>query len=208
MGQIKEGYDSSSSGVGHLDIELEKERDLERRNFHLRIEQMRREQDRMREEVEQLREKLHFANKEKELCEGQMPVENEMHRTDSPVLAREQELLLSFDQLASKVEEQDSQLAETKEDNIVLRSQIRSLREALEASREKGNHFRGIFGGRGISPRVEVDMWEDPADIRARSRGLQKELGEQKEVNKQLKAYVGEVLVNIMVKNPQMLEKK
>jgi len=39
-------------------------------------------------------------------------------------------------------------------------------------------------------------------------RGLQMELEEQKEVNKQLKTYVGEVLVKIMVKNPHMLEKR
>ena len=38
-------------------------------------------------------------------------------------------------------------------------------------------------------------------------RKLEQELQDQVEVNNQLKAYVGEVLVNIMVRNPDVLEK-
>ena len=37
---------------------------------------------------------------------------------------------------------------------------------------------------------------------------LERELEDQREVNAQLKAYVGEVLVNIMLQNPAMLERK
>ena len=37
---------------------------------------------------------------------------------------------------------------------------------------------------------------------------LEQELEDQKEVNKQLKAYVGDVLINIIVQNPDILEKK
>ena len=37
---------------------------------------------------------------------------------------------------------------------------------------------------------------------------LEQELEDQKEVNKQLKAYVGDVLINIIVQNPEILEKK
>ena len=37
---------------------------------------------------------------------------------------------------------------------------------------------------------------------------LEQELEDQREVNKQLKAYVGDVLINIIVQNPEILEKK
>ena len=37
---------------------------------------------------------------------------------------------------------------------------------------------------------------------------LEHELDDQREVHKQLKAYVGEVLSNIMMTNPQVLERK
>jgi len=50
-------------------------------------------------------------------------------------------------------------------------------------------------------------MFEDPQNIRVKLKRVEQELKDQKEVNNQLKQYVGEVLVNIMVKNPQILEK-
>ena len=43
--------------------------------------------------------------------------------------------------------------------------------------------------------------------VRSRLRKLEQELQDQMEVNNQLKSYVGEVLVNIMVSNPEVLEK-
>ena len=49
---------------------------------------------------------------------------------------------------------------------------------------------------------------EKPEDTKQKIMLLEHELEDQKEVYKQLKAYVGEVLGNIMVTNPQMLERK
>ena len=40
-----------------------------------------------------------------------------------------------------------------------------------------------------------------------RLRFVEKQLKEQVEANKQLKQYVGDVLVNVMSSNPQILEK-
>ena len=49
---------------------------------------------------------------------------------------------------------------------------------------------------------------EGPGEAGKRVVALERELEDQREVNAQLKAYVGEVLVNIMLKNPQILERK
>ena len=49
---------------------------------------------------------------------------------------------------------------------------------------------------------------EGPREAGKRVVALERELEDQREVNAQLKAYVGEVLVNIMLKNPQILERK
>ena len=47
-----------------------------------------------------------------------------------------------------------------------------------------------------------------PEDSKKKIMLLEHELEDQKEVSTQLKAYVGEVLGNIMVTNPQLLERK
>merc|ERR1712141_852029 len=89
---------------------------------------------------------------------------------------REEELLQTVQALSMRVEVQDDQLAQVKEDNIVLRSQVRSLRETVGAKispRPKGKEgkFRlfGMLGtGRG-DPEEHVgseEKYEDPADLR------------------------------------------
>ena len=44
-------------------------------------------------------------------------------------------------------------------------------------------------------------------DLRSRLRLTEKQLKEQVDVNNQLKAYMGDVLMNVMSSNPQILEK-
>ena len=63
-----------------------------------------------------------------------------------------------------------------------------------------------LFGGGKETPSGN-DSCEDPQDIRVKLRQVEHDLSDQKEVNSQLKQYMGEVLVNIMVNNPQILQK-
>jgi len=245
-------YDSPSSGLGSLKVDLEeeisaslllarkhgeerlaverqrhadqlegveRERDLERRNFQLRFEQFQEDQDTMRKEVDQLKEKLKLVNLEKESMEAQMVQLVEQQRSQSPVRAqqdrreaeeqrrkdREEELMSTVQRLTTRVQAQDQDLAEAKEDNIVLRSQIRSLKGERRKESKEGGRFK-LFGGGKEIPLVH-DLLEDPQDIREKLRQAEQDLIDQKEVNSQLKQYVGEVLVNIMVKNPQILQK-
>merc|ERR1712088_981548 len=131
---------------------------------------------------------------------------------------REEELLQTVQALSLRMEEQDEQLAQVKEDNIVLRSQVRSLRETVGTKispRPKGKEgkFRlfGMLGtGRG-DPDEQVgseEKYEDPADLRKMLAEVRAELLDQKEVNAQLKQYVGDVLVNIIAENPNILERQ
>jgi len=201
---------------------VERERDLERRNFQLRFEQMQEEQERLRREVDDLKEKVRLVNMEKELMEDQVAEMVEHQRCQSPLTAvreveeeeeeqrrrdREEEMMNTVQRLTDRVQNQDQELAEAKEDNIVLRSQVKSLKEGKEKDGREGGRFRLFGGGKDSSPAGGDDQSEDPQDIRVKLRQVKQELSDQKEVNSQLKQYVGEVLVNIMVKNPQILEK-
>lgn len=198
---------------------MERERDLERRNFQLRFEQFTEEQDGLRKEVEQLKEKVKLINLEKEHMETQMVQLVEQQRCQSPSNAvrdgkeveeqrrkdREEELMNTVQRLTARVQSQDQDLAEAKEDNIVLRSQISGFKEEKKKEGKEGMRFR-IFGGGKEIP-AGNDNCEDPQDIRVKLRQVEHDLSDQKEVNSQLKQYVGEVLVNIMVNNPQILQK-
>ena len=84
----------------------------------------------------------------------------------------------------------------------MLRSQVRRLKEK---ECKEGGRFK-MFGGGKEASAVE-EKCQDPSDIRVKLRVTVQELNDQKEVNVKLKQYLGEVLGNIMVKNPQMLEK-
>jgi len=59
-----------------------------------------------------------------------------------------------------------------------------------------------LFGKENVSNKIE-----DPQDLRSRLRLTEKQLMEQVDVNNQLKAYMGDVLMNVMSSNPQILEK-
>jgi len=195
---------------------VERERTLEIRNFQLRFDQFNEDQDMMKKEVDGLKEKLKLVNLEKEHMETQMVQLVEQQRCQSPVQERkdveeqrrkdrEEELMSTVQRLTTRVQSQDQDLAEAKEDNIVLRSQVRSLKGEKRKEAKEGGRFKLFGGGKDIPS--EKDLWEDPQDIREKLRLAELDLSDQKEANCQLKQYVGEVLVNIMVKNPQILQK-
>merc|ERR1719373_468397 len=96
--------------------------------------------------------------------------------------------------LSERVADQDQELAEVKEDNIVLKKEIKD-----------SGRFR-IFGG-NLKENSAPDRLEDPRDIRLKLKQTEKQLAEQEEANRQLNVYLGEVLASVMAKNPQILER-
>ena len=62
--------------------------------------------------------------------------------------------------------------------------------------------------GKGEAEDQAEEKYEDPADLRRMLVETRAELLDQKEVNMQLKQYVGDVLVNIIAENPNILEKQ
>ena len=199
---------------------MERERDLERRNFQLMFEQFQEEQEKLRRKVDNLTEKVKLVNLEKEHMEKQMTElvkhqGNEVVKTtqnneekdqfEQRRIDREEELMQTVKTLTERVQNQDEDLAEAKEDNIVLKSQVKTLKECKGKECKEGR-FKLFRSGKENTP-VEDQQNADPQDIRVKLRMVEQELREQKEVNCKLKHYVGEVLADIMVKNPQMLEK-
>ena len=124
---------------------LERERDLERRNYQLRFEQMQEERDKLKQEVVGLKDKVGLLSVEKTLLEEQM-MENVRKQADNEVddvkrKDREEELLNTVKNLSEKVADQDQMLAEVKEDNVLLKKQLKEL----SLKENKGSGFR-IFG--------------------------------------------------------------
>ena len=183
-------YDSHSSGVDSLKVDLEeeisstlvmarkhgeerleaekrlhseeldslgRERDLERRNFQLKFEQMQEEKEKLKNEVTSLRDKVDLLNTEKNLLEEQMidnvntlAVKEEADNNEEERRKdREKELLKTVENLSRKVADQDQLLAEIKEDNICLKKQLKEL-----SIKESKGGFR-IFGKENVSNKIE-----------------------------------------------------
>lgn len=193
---------------------MERERDLERRNFQLRFEQFEDEQQRLKKEVEDLKGKLKLVNLEKDHLEEQIIILEEGKRKraiiDNDVEERrkdnEEVLMKTVEKLTSRIQTQDQDLAETKEDNIVLRSQVLSLKEEKAKDSREGGRFNIFGGGKGETEIGDNGQYDDPSDIRIRLKAKDKELSEQLQCNKELNEYVQKVLLNVMAKNPQLLE--
>ena len=141
--------------------------DLERRNFQLRYEQLAAEKGDLKAEVVRLREKLDLLSLEKNLLEQQVvetvsakakEEEEEELREDQERRDREEELVMTVQRLSSRVADQDQELAEVKEDNIVLRKQIKDLSQNKE--NKESPRFR-IFGG-NLKENSVPDKLEDP----------------------------------------------
>ena len=140
--------------------------------------------------------------------------------------SREAELLIQLKHLSARVEAQDTLLAEFKEENTVLKIQNQNLLESLNRiNNQKPSLFRKFSSeskeSQSLEPQVFVILnlfklsstniiYQDLDESTERKKLflLEQELEDQKEVNKQLKAYVGDVLINIIVQNPEILEKK
>ena len=111
---------------------------------------------------------------------------------------KEKELVDTVHSLTNRVQCQDNELAEIKEENKVLRNQV-SWQKEMKC---KLRSFKTMLGDKNLA-----HMWDDPVDIRAKLRVVEKELEDEKLVSVELKKYVEEVLSNVMTKDPSMLEK-
>ena len=137
--------------------------DLERRNFQLRYEQLAGEKADLKTEVIRLREKVELLSVEKTLLEQQAVEtigrkEEEEEREEQERRDREEELVMTVMRLSERVGDQDQELAEIKEDNIVLRRQVKDLSENKE--NKEAPRFR-IFGG-NMKENSVPDKIEDP----------------------------------------------
>ena len=81
---------------------------------------------------------------------------------------------------------------------------LANLVESKDKESKPGGIFK-IFSGNTETTTLQ-GHYEDPQIIRMKLKQVEKELNNQKEVNNQLRQYVGEVLLSIMVKNPHILE--
>ena len=104
--------------------------------------------------------------------------------------------------------------SERKEEELL--SEIKILKERVKVQdiiideiREENRRLKNDEGGiQGAMENRNADKTKKEKDLEQRILLLERELEDQKEVHKQLKAYVGEVLSNIMMTNPQVLERK
>jgi len=199
----------------HSDLldSMERERDLERRNFQLRYDQMSEERDSLSCEVVGLREKLELVSLEKSMLEQQVEeslsrqeqAEEDEAEAEAARRDRELELVNTVRTLSQRVAGQDLLLAELKEDNIVLRKQVADLTASKE-KRETGR-FRMFGGNMKENCGSLTDRAQDPQDIRLKLKHAEQQLAEQVEANRKLNGYLGEVLANVMASNPQLLER-
>jgi len=202
--------------MNHADLvrTLERERDMERRNFQLRFEQLEEEQERMKEVVEELKGKLNSVNLEKDHMEKQLnlledeKIRQVLKNDDLEKKRKDKEELLvnTVQKLTVRIQTQDQDLAETKEDNIVLRSQVKHLKEERIKDIRDGGRYKLFGGAKGETVVDNNSHYDDPIDIRKRLKAKEEELTEQVQVNFQLKKYVDKVLISVMATNPQILE--
>ena len=186
--------------IATMELEMKNERE----SFKKKIEQLENEKDKLKTEIKLLNEKHDVVEINESGKKVIIPtVNHDPDKLEEEILndTREAELLIQLKHLSERVEVQDTLLAETKEDNTVLRIQNQSLLETINktnASKSKSM--------RKSSEATSLD-WLD-SNEKKRLFLLEQDLEDQKEVNKQLKAYVGDILINIIVQNPQILEKK
>jgi len=180
--------------------------EMEVKQLKEKVEQLEKEKKSLKSRIEMLSHKQDVLEINKNGKKVIVPTEShdqEMLEEEIRNDTREAELLIQLKHLSERVEVQDTLLAETKEDNTVLRIQNQSLLESLNKALANTKTKKKSFD----TPSLD---WIESDDSNEKKKMflLEQELEDQKEVNKQLKAYVGDILINIIVQNPQILEKK
>lgn len=173
----------------------------------MKVEQLEIEKEKLETEIKLLTEKQPVVEINKSGKKVIIPtVNHDQEKLDEEILNDNQiaELLIQLKHLSERVEAQDTLLAETKEDNTVLRIQNQNLMETIN----KANANKSKIKKKSMDTPSMDWIDGDESNEKKRLFLLEQELEDQKEVNKQLKAYVGDILINIIVQNPQILEKK
>ena len=185
--------------------EIEIKNELE--SFKMKVEQLEIEKEKLETEIKLLTEKQPVVEINKSGKKVIIPtVNHDQEKLDEEILNDNQiaELLIQLKHLSERVEAQDTLLAETKEDNTVLRIQNQNLMETIN----KANANKSKIKKKSMDTPSMDWIDGDESNEKKRLFLLEQELEDQKEVNKQLKAYVGDILINIIVQNPQILENK
>merc|ERR1719431_2247922 len=214
---IEESYNQGQGVPNNADENIENKQDIEEKesamlkeleNYKMKVEQLEKEKEKLQYELKLLNEKQCGLEINKNGKKVIVPTENHDQETlDEEIRndTREAELLIQLKHLSERVEAQDTLLAETKEDNTVLRIQNQSLLETIHKTSSRKSRIMRLSS---VEP-PSLD-WLDSEDSNEKKKLflVEQELEDQKEVNKQLKDYVGDILINIIVQNPQILEKK
>jgi len=185
-------------------ISLEAEVNLERRDLMKKGEHFQEENDELAREVKKMKGILDLLNQEKLHLEEQVKQvqdSNDIQGASHVEVSwedKEKELVETVQSLTNRVQRQDNELAEVKEENNMLRNQVSWQKEMKCNSKA----FKTIMGNKKL-----VHMWDDPVDIRAKLGVVEEELEDEKLASVELKKYVEEVLSNVMTINPSMLEK-
>ena len=166
----------------------------EHSSFQSQIKKNEKEISKLNIIVKELKDQIKVLETEKYSSEEKILNLIEKQKLDPPntavrqySLEREEELLSQVVMLKQRIKSQDD-IIEMQEENNSLKNKSNPI--------EKDNLVNG-----GCNEII-------PEDSKKKIMLLEYELEDQKEVSTQLKAYVGEVLGNIMVTNPQLLERK
>jgi len=168
---------------------------LKKKNsFKLQIKQKEIEISQLMAKVGELKSTIKALETEKHSSEEKILNLLEKQTLDPPVTAvqtfsleREEYLLSQVEILKKRIKSQDDIIVEIQDENDSLRNRSNGLEDVMI---------------NGDSDEVI------PEDSKKKIMLLEHELEDQKEVSTQLKAYVGEVLGNIMITNPHILERK
>eukprot|EP00092_Neocalanus_flemingeri_P006806 GFUD01007350.1.p1 GENE.GFUD01007350.1~~GFUD01007350.1.p1 ORF type:complete len:381 (-),score=128.23 GFUD01007350.1:55-1197(-) len=169
----------------------------ERSSFQHDLKKKEIEASKLKAEIEKLREKVKIIETDKDAAEEKIFNLFEKQKINSHItevkemsLDRETELISQITILKEKIEVQDDIILEIQEDNTLIRNKNVGILD-----KKKNINYNS-------------DDEDKPEDPKQKIVLLENELEDQKEVSEKLKAYVGDVLENIMVTNPQMLERK
>ena len=172
----------------------EKIRDLtqemlsERQRFEVQIIQYEEEMATLRKEVQKLKQSLSKIETERNVADLKiLSLEHKLVETDSSTKEgisanKEKDLLLQIQTSDDKIKAQE---------NI-----INQLNEEICKLKKVQNN------------NIPSDLASKPDDPNQKIILLEHELEDQKQVSEKLKAYVGEVLENVMISNPAVLERK
>eukprot|EP00092_Neocalanus_flemingeri_P029174 GFUD01031665.1.p1 GENE.GFUD01031665.1~~GFUD01031665.1.p1 ORF type:complete len:186 (+),score=72.00 GFUD01031665.1:686-1243(+) len=184
-------YQDKLAAVNKLLIE-------ERNSFQHEIKKKVIEASKLRTDIEKLRNQVKKIETDKDAAEEKILILLEKQRTDSNIkevkeisLDREEDLLSQIQNLKERIKVQDDIIVEIQEDNTLTKNKNGDISVTMKYMKN-----------------YDSDEEDTPEDPKKKIVFLEHELEDQKEVAKKLKAYVGDVLENIMVTNPQMLERK